>query len=199
MHVMFPLTLVAVEIAPSTDEDHSTAKKIKELLESVGASTGSSSKKHEFMISATVSSATVMAEARFRKINTTHYREVHEDIQKRLKDVARPVKPEEAATLVKKMITHETYRRKCGSRILCLDGGGVRGLIQMTILREIERRTQKKIVDLFDWIVGTSTGGIIALALSYGMRISLVHLQTGVYIYISHLSGIWVSSYYDKL
>ena len=55
-----------------------------------------------------------------------------------------------------------------GQRILCLDGGGLKGLILIEVLIYIEKLTGKKIVDLFDWIVGTSTGGIIALALVYG-------------------------------
>lgn len=55
-----------------------------------------------------------------------------------------------------------------GQRILCLDGGGLKGLILIEVLIYIERLTGRRIVELFDWIVGTSTGGIIALALVYG-------------------------------
>jgi calcium-independent phospholipase A2 len=55
-----------------------------------------------------------------------------------------------------------------GSRILFLDGGGVKGLVQLEVLIQLEERTQCKIPDLFDWIVGTSTGGVIALAMVYG-------------------------------
>lgn len=63
-----------------------------------------------------------------------------------------------------------------GQRILCLDGGGLKGLILIEVLIYIEKLTGKKIVDLFDWIVGTSTGGIIALALVYGESLqSLPH------------------------
>ena len=58
--------------------------------------------------------------------------------------------------------------QKAGSRILCLDGGGIRGLIQLEILSQLELKTGRKITELFDWIVGTSTGGIIALGLVYG-------------------------------
>ena len=55
-----------------------------------------------------------------------------------------------------------------GSRILCLDGGGVKGLVEIEILSQIEKQTGRKITELFDWILGTSTGAIIALGLVYG-------------------------------
>lgn len=55
-----------------------------------------------------------------------------------------------------------------GQRILSLDGGGLKGLILIEVLIYIEKLTGKKIVELFDWIVGSSTGGVIALALVYG-------------------------------
>ena len=60
------------------------------------------------------------------------------------------------------------FNDRKGSRILFLDGGGLRGLIQIEILEQLERRTGRRITELFDWIVGTSTGGIIALGLVYG-------------------------------
>ncbi|KAI8626701.1 hypothetical protein F5Y19DRAFT_445247 [Xylariaceae sp. FL1651] len=57
--------------------------------------------------------------------------------------------------------------RHAGVRILCLDGGGVRGIIQLALLRAIEDefKGNLKIQWLFDLVVGTSTGGIIALGL----------------------------------
>lgn len=51
-------------------------------------------------------------------------------------------------------------------RILSIDGGGIRGLIPALILSELEKLTQKPISDLFDLIVGTSTGSILALGLT---------------------------------
>ncbi|XP_002119484.2 85/88 kDa calcium-independent phospholipase A2-like [Ciona intestinalis] len=53
-------------------------------------------------------------------------------------------------------------------KVLCLDGGGVRGLVLSQILMAIERETGKQCRDLFDWISGTSTGGFLAMALVMG-------------------------------
>ena len=72
--------------------------------------------------------------------------------------------------------------------MLCLDGGGIRGLVQLEILRHVEELTHRKITDLFDWIVGTSTGGIIALGLVYGtcaVSCMLMRLyESGVLLYV---------------
>ena len=57
---------------------------------------------------------------------------------------------------------------KKGKRMLFLDGGGMRGLLELEVLMEIERRTGRKIIELFDWLVGTSVGGVICLLLVYG-------------------------------
>jgi patatin-like phospholipase/acyl hydrolase len=52
-------------------------------------------------------------------------------------------------------------------RILSLDGGGLRGIIPLLILKEIELTQGRPIHELFDMITGTSTGGIIACGLTY--------------------------------
>ena len=51
-------------------------------------------------------------------------------------------------------------------RVLSLDGGGIRGVIPAAILSYMESATGQPVSSLFDLIVGTSTGGILALALS---------------------------------
>ena len=51
-------------------------------------------------------------------------------------------------------------------RVPSIDGGGIRGIIPATILAEIEDRTGRAIAEMFDLIAGTSTGGILALALT---------------------------------
>lgn len=51
-------------------------------------------------------------------------------------------------------------------KILSIDGGGIKGLYSATILKEFETKFDCHISDYFDMICGTSTGGLIALALS---------------------------------
>lgn len=51
-------------------------------------------------------------------------------------------------------------------RILAIDGGGIRGIIPAMVLAELERQTGRPTCRLFDLIAGTSTGGILALALT---------------------------------
>ncbi|KAJ1357001.1 85/88 kDa calcium-independent phospholipase A2 [Parelaphostrongylus tenuis] len=56
--------------------------------------------------------------------------------------------------------------------VLSLDGGGIRGLVLIQILSELERRLGVDILSSFHWIGGTSTGAILALALSQGKSIA---------------------------
>lgn len=46
-------------------------------------------------------------------------------------------------------------------KILALSGGGVRGYLTTLVLAEIERRSGKKIYEMFDMVVGTSIGSFI--------------------------------------
>ncbi len=64
--------------------------------------------------------------------------------------------------------------------ILSLDGGGIRGMMTIEVLAEIEnvlRRELKKgqefrLAQFFDFVAGTSTGAIIAACISSGMSVS---------------------------
>jgi patatin-like phospholipase/acyl hydrolase len=49
-------------------------------------------------------------------------------------------------------------------KILSIDAGGVRGMIPAIILAELEARTGQAACSLFDFLVGTSSGGMLALA-----------------------------------
>lgn len=50
-------------------------------------------------------------------------------------------------------------------RVLSLSGGGIRGVYTASFLAKLEELTGKRVADHFDLIVGTSTGGLIALAM----------------------------------
>ncbi|MRS05906.1 patatin, partial [bacterium] len=54
-------------------------------------------------------------------------------------------------------------------QILSLDGGGIKGLFSAAVLAAIEEDLRLNIVDHFDLIAGTSTGGIIAIGIGLGM------------------------------
>lgn len=49
--------------------------------------------------------------------------------------------------------------------ILSLDGGGTRALFSLQVLKKMERVLKKPLRETFDVIAGTSTGGILAIAL----------------------------------
>ena len=51
-------------------------------------------------------------------------------------------------------------------RVLSIDGGGIRGVIPAHVLAHIESVSGLRAAQLFDLIVGTSTGGILALGLT---------------------------------
>lgn len=54
-------------------------------------------------------------------------------------------------------------------KILALDGGGLRGVFPATVLAAFEESAAGPLYSFFDLIVGTSTGGIIALGLAAGL------------------------------
>lgn len=53
-------------------------------------------------------------------------------------------------------------------KILTIDGGGIKGIFPASFLSVVEDTIKESIYKYFDLIVGTSTGGIIALALGLG-------------------------------
>jgi len=71
----------------------------------------------------------------------------------------------------------DRYATERPRRILALDGGGIRGVLTLEILAEIERQLAAaagrgddfRLADFFDFIGGTSTGAIIAAGLARGM------------------------------
>uniref|UniRef100_A0A8C5FXU5 phospholipase A2 n=1 Tax=Gouania willdenowi TaxID=441366 RepID=A0A8C5FXU5_GOUWI len=56
-------------------------------------------------------------------------------------------------------------------KLLCLDGGGIKGLVLIQMLIALEQEAGQPIRELFDWVAGTSTGGILALCIIHGKRL----------------------------
>jgi len=72
--------------------------------------------------------------------------------------------------------------------VLALDGGGIRGAYSASVLAALESATHKRCQDYFDLIVGTSTGGIIAIGLGLGLSAAQIrdfYLQKGSVIFPS--------------
>nr|XP_060633015.1 85/88 kDa calcium-independent phospholipase A2 isoform X1 [Anolis sagrei ordinatus]XP_060633016.1 85/88 kDa calcium-independent phospholipase A2 isoform X1 [Anolis sagrei ordinatus]XP_060633017.1 85/88 kDa calcium-independent phospholipase A2 isoform X1 [Anolis sagrei ordinatus]XP_060633018.1 85/88 kDa calcium-independent phospholipase A2 isoform X1 [Anolis sagrei ordinatus] len=60
-------------------------------------------------------------------------------------------------------------RHKAQDRLLSLDGGGVRGVVLIQFLIAVEKAAGRPVRELFDWIAGTSTGGILAIAVVHAI------------------------------
>jgi hypothetical protein len=59
-----------------------------------------------------------------------------------------------------------------GKKLLALDGGGIRGVLTLGILAEIEKAVKQPLGEYFDYIAGTSTGAIIAAGLAHGLSVA---------------------------
>ncbi len=57
-------------------------------------------------------------------------------------------------------------------QILSLDGGGLKGLFGAALLAQVEQDLGTSLVDHFDLIVGTSTGGLVALGMGAGVPLA---------------------------
>jgi len=81
-------------------------------------------------------------------------------------------------------------------RILSLDGGGIRGLIQISAIKRLEEKTG--FLSKINLFTGTSTGGLISLALAAGISpavIKSIYLDEGKKIF----SDSWLDDIKDLL
>ena len=78
-------------------------------------------------------------------------------------------------------------------RILAIDGGGIKGVFPASFLATVEDSIGNNVANYFDLIVGTSTGGIIALGLGLGLsakEILAFYEESGPLIFDGN-RGLW--------
>jgi hypothetical protein len=71
-------------------------------------------------------------------------------------------------------------------QVLSLDGGGIRGIFSAALLAGLEKDLDRPIIDHFDLVVGTSTGGLVAAALGAGIAMDEI-----VDLYVSERTTIF--------
>src|SRR5580765_1488551 len=79
-------------------------------------------------------------------------------------------------------------------RILSIDGGGIKGVFPAAFLAAIEENLPHPISQYFDLITGTSTGGIIALGLGFGLSASQLlefYIKRGPMIFPKERRRLW--------
>lgn len=83
--------------------------------------------------------------------------------------------------------------KKGPRKLLGIDGGGIRGVLSLQILAKIENllinesnRPDYRLADYFDYVAGTSTGGIIAAGIALGMSVAEIfafYLNSGAQMF----------------
>lgn len=101
------------------------------------------------------------------------------------------------------MNSTKSLRQPHKKTLLSIDGGGIRGIFSIQILKKIEQIAEQisgnpdiRLCDCFDYIGGTSTGGIVAATLALGMRTSEVesfYLEQAAKMFT--LNHSWVKRY----
>jgi uncharacterized protein len=91
-------------------------------------------------------------------------------------------------------------------RILAIDGGGIKGIFAASLLATVEESVGDRVARHFDLIVGTSTGGVLAIALGLGLSANdIVHFyeQLGPKVFsgrrmVRGLRGLGLARYSNR-
>ena len=81
-------------------------------------------------------------------------------------------------TLQRRVNLTDRLARSGPRKLMAIDGGGIRGVLSLMVLAKIEsmlieesKRPDYRLADYFDYVSGTSTGGIIAAGIAMGMSV----------------------------
>jgi Patatin-like phospholipase len=81
-------------------------------------------------------------------------------------------------TLERRVKLTDRLATKVPRKLLAIDGGGIRGVLSLMILNKMEKllieeskREDYRLADYFDYVSGTSTGGIITAGIAMGMSV----------------------------
>lgn len=86
-------------------------------------------------------------------------------------------------------MVREAQRTEEQRYLLALDGGGLRGIIQATLLVQLEQVTGRLTRETFSYVAGTSTGALIAAAVAAGIpaeRIVDLYLTRAREVFTNH-------------
>lgn len=109
--------------------------------------------------------------------------------------------------IAKEPLNVDARKQKKVFKILSIDGGGIKGLYSSTIIEHLESKYNCSISDHFDMLCGTSTGGLIALALSLKIpasTLSNLYIERGSEIFrniplVNTIKQVlWGGKYSDK-
>lgn len=86
-------------------------------------------------------------------------------------------------------------------RILAIDGGGVYGLLPAHVLKYVEEKAQKPITELFDVVMGTSTGALLSVLLTVPGKENQPKYSARDVIDIYNEDGKWIfySPWYHRI
>jgi patatin-like phospholipase/acyl hydrolase len=80
-------------------------------------------------------------------------------------------------------------------RILSIDGGGVRGVVPTIVLQRLSQEPDLEgWLDRVDLVAGTSTGGLIALALGAGRDVEVIRR-----LYVDRAKDVFADSFWDDI